>query len=310
MERSDVRDFLVTRRDRISPEQAGLPTFGGQRRVKGLRREEVAMLAGLSVDYYIRLERGNLRGASRQVLDALANALQLDDAERAHLHNLAAAQDPHPPRGARNAQPTHVRDSVQRALDAMDGAAAYVRNRRLDVIASNLLGRALYSPAFDELGPVPNLYRFTFLCDDSRTFFRDWDRLASDCVASLRLEVGRSPHDKGLSDLVGELSVHSPDFRTLWASQRVVQMKKGTKRYHHPAVGELELSFDGFDLVAEPCLRLNVYSPEPATTSAQNFALLATWAASREAVTNPLATNPQEDRHVEAAEVDHHPRAR
>lgn len=278
-----MQDFLTRCRERLTPEQAGLPSFGGQRRVKGLRREEVAMLAGVSVDYYIRLERGNLRGVSGQVLDALAQALQLSETERQHLNNLAAGQEPRSRLAQRGRVGTIVRPSVQRLLDSMDGVGAYVRNHRLDIIAANPLGRALYAPAYDALGPRPNLFRFTFLCEQSRTFYRDWERLASDCVAMLRLEVGRSPHDKALSDLVGELSVHSVDFRTMWASHRVLQLKTGVKRYHHPVVGDLDLAYDGLQLVSDPDLRLSVYSAEPATASADAFALLEAWASTQAA---------------------------
>jgi transcriptional regulator with XRE-family HTH domain len=183
---SEVREFLITRRARITPQQAGLPAYGANRRVKGLRREEVAMLAGVSVDYYTRLERGNLAGASESVLDALARALQLDEAERAHLFDLAGAA--HGSSGAtrRRTGSSRVRPGVQRVLDAMGGAPAWIRNGRADVLAANSLGRALYAPVFDDPARPANTARFTFLSPQAREFYRDWDRTSRDMVAVLR----------------------------------------------------------------------------------------------------------------------------
>jgi len=231
-----VRDFLVTRRNRLTPEAARMPIYGGNRRVPGLRREEVALLAGMSVDYYVRLERGNLSGASDSVLEALANALQLGEAERAHLYDLArAATAPHRRRPVAS---TRVRPSILRVLDAMAGAPAYVRNGRFDILGANLLGRALYAPVFDsplfaQRGPV-NTARFLFLDPAATAFWVDWNSVADDSVAFLRSEAGRSPHDRVLVDLIGELTTRSQEFAARWAKHDVKLHRTGVKRLRPP----------------------------------------------------------------------------
>ena len=274
--RSEVRDFLASRRARITPEQAGLPLFGGNRRVPGLRREEVALLAGVSVDYYTRLERGNLNGASDSVLEALARALQLDEAERAHLLDLARAAAP----GTRRRPAAQrIRPGVQRILDAMTGAPALVRNGRLDYLAANRLGRALYAPVFDSPAGPPNSARFLFLDPRSPDFYGDWDRTANDLVAMLRSEAGRNPYDRALSDLIGELSTRSETFRTRWAAHNVRLHRTGSKQLHHPAVGDLDLTYEAMELAADPGLSIHVYTAEPASSSADALNLLASWAA-------------------------------
>jgi transcriptional regulator with XRE-family HTH domain len=223
--RSEMREFLTSRRARITPQQAGLPSYGGNRRVSGLRREEVALLAGVSVDYYTRLERGNANGVSESVLEALAGALQLDEAEQAHLLDLARAAHTTTPARRRRATRQRVRPSVQRILDAMTDAPADVRNGRRDILAANRLGYALYSELYIEPARPANVARFVFLSPRARAFFPDWERAANDLVANLRTEAGRDPYDRGLSDLVGELSTRSQEFRTRWAAHNV--------RYHH-----------------------------------------------------------------------------
>ena len=277
--KSEIRDFLTSRRARITPEDAGLRTFG-QRRVPGLRREEVAMLAGLSVDYYNRLERGNLAGASDQVLDALADALRLDEAERAHLFDLARASQPATPRRRRRSSTQTVRPSVQWMLDSMTAAAAFAENGRLDALGANQLGRALYPALFGPGRPRPaNWARYVFLDPEAPSFYGDWDRSARDCVAIMRSEAGRQPHDRELSDLVGELATRSGEFRQLWARHDVRLHTKGIKRFNHPIVGELELSFNRLDLQADPGLMIVAYTAEPGSRSAEAFSLLASWAA-------------------------------
>jgi transcriptional regulator with XRE-family HTH domain len=211
--RNEIRDFLTSRRARITPEQAGLPAYGGHRRVAGLRREEVAMLAGVSVDYYTRLERGNAPGASESVLEALARALHLDEAERAHLFDLARAAST-PARAPRRPALQQVRPSVQRILDSMITTPAYVRNGRLDILAANRLGRALFSPVLTSPAQPANAARFLFLDPSAPQFYLDWERQAQDTVAILRSEAGRNPHDRVLSGLIGELSTRSEIFRT------------------------------------------------------------------------------------------------
>ena len=269
--RNEIRDFLISRRARITPEQAGLPAYGGNRRVSGLRREEVAMLAGVSVDYYIRMERGNARGVSDSVLDNLARALHLDEAERAHLYDLARA----PRRPARQ----QVRPAVQRLLDAMTMAPVYVRNGRMDVLAANRLGRALFAPLFASPAKPTNLARVIFLDPAAAEFYQEWDRLASDTVALLRAEAGRNPTDRGLSDLIGELSTRSDIFRVRWADHNVRQHRSGIKHFHHPVVGDISLAYESLELIADPGLVLNGYSAEPGSASQDALNLLASWAA-------------------------------
>jgi transcriptional regulator with XRE-family HTH domain len=277
--RSEVRDFLASRRARLSPEQVGLSRYGS-RRVPGLRRAEVAQLAGVSVEYYTRLERGNLGGVSEAVLDSLVLALQLDESERAYLFDLAkAASAPSTPRGPRKTTAQEVRPSIQRLLDAMTGIPAFVRNGRLDVLAINAMGRALYSQAFDSPTRPVNLARFVFLDPRAQLLHPSWSDSANTSVAILRTEAGRNPYDKGLTDLVGELSTRSEEFRTRWAAHNVRLHRSGTKHFHHPAVGDLHLSFDALELPGEPGLTLTAYSAEPGTPSADNLALLASWAA-------------------------------
>jgi transcriptional regulator with XRE-family HTH domain len=276
--RSDIRDFLASRRARITPQQAGLPAYGGHRRVPGLRREEVALLAGVSVDYYTRLERGNLNGVSENVLEAVAQALQLDEAERSHLFDLARAGDATTRTRRRPVQP-RVRPSVLRILDAINDAPAYVRNGRRDVLAANRLGYALYSDMYADPARPVNVARFVFLNPRARTFFLDWDTAANDTVAFLRIEAGRTPYDRGLSDLVGELSLRSEEFRTRWAAHNVRFHRSGLKDIHHSVVGDLHLTFEAMDLSADPGLALVVYTAEPASSSHDGLNLLASWAA-------------------------------
>jgi transcriptional regulator with XRE-family HTH domain len=275
--RKDAAEFLRSRRSRLSPEDAGLPAWGGNRRVKGLRREEVALLAGVSVEYYVRLERGNLGGASQSVLDSVANALQLDEAERAHLHDLARTSSTRVAAG-RPARRT-VRPPVQWLLDSMTGTAAYVRNARIDILATNTLGRALYAPVFEMPGR-PNIARFVFLDPRSQEFFLEWPKVAGESAALLRTLAGENPYDQGLTELVGELSTRSDLFRTLWAAHDVRQHRTGVKRFHHPLVGEMTLAYESMELTADTGLRLNAYMAEPASPSAEAFNLLASWAGS------------------------------
>lgn len=289
--RSEVREFLSTRRARITPDQAGLPAYGGNRRVPGLRREEVAMLAGVSVDYYTRLERGDLSGASDSVLDALARALQLDDAETAHLHDLARSANASPGARKPRKRAEGVRPSIQRLIDAITDAPAILRNNYFDYVAANQLGRALYSPLFAE--PAPNSARFAFLNPHAPEFFIDWDKNTRELVATMRGEAGRNPYDRRLSDLVGELSTRSERFRTLWAAHDVRYHRTGVKRLRHPVVGELELTYEAFELPADPGLTLSTYTAEPGSPSADGLRLLASWAATHAAPLGaPMTSTP------------------
>jgi transcriptional regulator with XRE-family HTH domain len=278
--RNEIREFLTSRRARITPDQAGLPAYGGHRRVAGLRREEVAMLAGVSVDYYTRLERGNAAGASDSVLEALSRALQLDEAERAHLFDLVhAASGSGAARAPRRPARQQVRPSIQRILDSMSTTPAYVRNARLDILSANLLGRALYAPVLTSVEQPANHARFLFLDPSAREFYIEWERQAQDTVALLRTEAGRNPHDKALSGLIGELSTRSEIFRTWWAAHNVRFHRTGIKRLHHPVVGDLSLTYEALDLAADAGLRISAYTAEPGTASEDGLNLLASWAA-------------------------------
>lgn len=277
--RSEVREFLMTRRARVTPEAVGL-VAGGNRRVQGLRRSEVASLAGVSVEYYAKLERGAIAGASAAVLDSLAGALLLDEAERAHLLDLARAADGIPSSGRsrrRASKATASRPSLQWALASVTDAVAFVRDPRQNLLAVNDLGRAFYSPLIGDGGRTPNLARFQFLDPASRDFYPDWDVFAAMCVAIMRAEAGRDPHDKGLQDLVGELSTRSETFRALWAAHDVRTHGAGTKRFRHPLVGEIVLAYEELAITAEPGNVLMIYTAEPGSPSAERLALLASW---------------------------------
>ncbi len=281
---TEIGEFLRTRRARIQPDEAGLPTYGDRRRVPGLRREEVALLAGVSVEYYTRIERGRVGSVSGDVIDGIARALQLDDAEHSHLVDLLLQNDSSRPTRRRPAQ-QRVRPEVQRILDAMTEAPAVVRNGRLDLLATNQLGHALYAPVFEDLGPdeTPNLARFQFLSARSEAFYPEWDAAAHDCVALLRAEAGRDPYDRALTELIGELSTRSEEFRVRWARHNVSEHRTGRKHAHHPVVGDLELSYEALDLPADPGQTILVYTAEPDTASAEALRILASWTAASDA---------------------------
>lgn len=243
------------------------------------------MLAGVSVDYYTKLERGNFGSVSESVLEALSGALQLNEAEREHLFHLANATAVIRP-GRRIALPQTVRASVQRVVDGLVEAPAFVRNQRRDLLAANPLGRALYSEIYRDsngLEPV-NTARFLFLSPRSRAFFLDWTKAASDMVGSLRTEVGRSPHNRELQDLIGELSTQSSEFSSFWASHDVRYHDTGFKAIHHPVVGDIHLTFEALELPADPGQALIVYGTEPGSASADALRLLASWSATQEDV--------------------------
>jgi transcriptional regulator with XRE-family HTH domain len=278
--RSEVREFLVSRRAKVTPADAGIQG-GGNRRVPGLRRTEVAALAGVSVEYYAKLERGAIAGASSAVLDAVARALQLDDTERAHLFDLARAADGIPASGRprrRAAKASSSRPSLHWALEAITDGIAFVRNPRQDLLATNALGRAFYAPMIGDGGRAPNLARFQFLDPVSHDFYPDWDVFAEMCVAIMRAEAGRDPHDRGLQDLVGELSTRSETFRRLWGAHDVRTHGSGTKRFNHPVVGELVLAYEELAITHEPGLVFMIYTAEPGSPSQERLRLLAAWA--------------------------------
>jgi transcriptional regulator with XRE-family HTH domain len=278
--RNEVREFLMSRRAKLTPEQVGIAATGN-RRVAGLRRNEVATLADVSVEYYAKIERGSLAGVSDAVLDAVGRALDLDDAEREHLFDLARVA-----RGGaepvRRRKPTKwvPRSSLLRALDVITDGPAFIRNGRMDILAANPLGAAFYEHALHGNGQG-NLARFNFLDDRSRDFYPDWESAADISVAILQTEAGRDPGDKRLHDLIGELSTRSDAFRVRWGAHNVRRHGAGTKSFHHHIVGDLTLSYEGFELTAEPGLSLLIYTAEVGSQSQERLDLLGSWAATR-----------------------------
>jgi transcriptional regulator with XRE-family HTH domain len=283
---SEIREFLRTRRARITPEQAGLSPHGGPRRVPGLRREEVAQLAGVSVDYYIRLERGRTQGVSESVLEAVARALQLDDAERAHLFDLTQPTTART-RRKRPLAPQRVHPVLYRTLDSLS-VPAVVQGRRTDVLAANRLAYALYTDFEARPRRERNFARFVFLDEAARTLYADWDQVAGDCLAALRLYAGRHPDDPQLAELIGELSLHSDTFRRLWADHDVRAHASGVKRLHHPLVGDLTLDYVALAVEDDPDQTLVIYTPEPASPSAEALSILASWTGT--STTGPRAS--------------------
>ena len=288
--RSDIRDFLASRRARITPGQAGLLPGGGRRRVPGLRREEVAVLAGVSTDWYTRLEKGHITGVSEDVLEAVARALQLDEAERTYLFDLARAA--RPTRAPQRRSKAQIKPQVQWMLDSMTGSAAFVANGRLDIVATNSLGWALHAPMFDSPRRPANFARFQFLDPQARDYYQDWDRAANITVALLRAEAGRRPHDTQLRELVGELSTVSEAFRIRWAAHDVRIHHNGVKQFHHPVVGALDLTYCTLDLPTDDHsdVRMTIYTAEPGTPSEDALKVLASWAATTADATTRDAT--------------------
>ncbi|MFJ4689974.1 helix-turn-helix domain-containing protein [Streptomyces sp. NPDC088766] len=274
--RAELSEFLRTRRARLKPGDVGLPDFGRHRRVPGLRREELAQLAGVSVAYYTRLEQGNGRNVSAEVLDSIARALRLTDAEHAHLTHLAKPKQHKKKPAARGRQ---VRPALRELLDQMDGVPAYVVGRRSEILAWNRMAAAV----FGDWGELPvaerNWARLVFLRPDYRDLFVDWEQKAIDIVCTLRMDAGCYPDDPRLSALVGELSVKSEDFRRLWATHDVKDKGYGVKLLHHPLVGELSLHFEGFQLLGEGEQTMVTYHAEPGSPSAEALRLLASWGA-------------------------------
>jgi transcriptional regulator with XRE-family HTH domain len=292
--RAEIREFLGTRRSKVTPEQAGLPVYGGERRrVTGLRREEVALLAGISSEYYTRLERGNATGVSEGIIDGIARALQLDEAERIHLLDLLrGAGTTRPPR--RRPPQQCVRPAVQRVLDSMTGTPAFILSGRGDILAANHLGRALFSPVYADPVRPPNNARFVFLNPHATEFFRDWNGVANDTVAMLRAEAGRDLYDRRLTDLIGELSTRSEEFRHRWAAHNVRIHTTGVKLLHHPVVGDLDLPFETFPVGGDPSQVLLTYTAEPASPSQDALNLLASWAATNDDIERPEPADDSE----------------
>ncbi|MFG1703783.1 helix-turn-helix transcriptional regulator [Nonomuraea sp. M3C6] len=267
----ELREFLRSRRARVTPDQAGLAPQRGTRRVPGLRREEVAQLAGVSVDYYIRLERGRNLNVSAAVLDALARALRLTDAERDHLFDLARRGRPR----LRSLPPQRVRPGLLRVLESMTDIPALVVGRRLDVLAANRMGRALITD-FDTLPERErNMARYMFLTPAARRLYIDWETGARDTVAALRLYAGRNPDDRRLAELIGELSLRDEDFRRWWAEHDVLRHSHGVKRLHHPVAGDLTLNYEALAVSDDPEQSLGLYTTEPDSPSEQALRLLS-----------------------------------
>lgn len=274
--RNEIKEFLSSRRARLTPEQAGLPNFGGRRRVAGLRREEVALLAGMSTEYYVRLERGNATGVSESVLEAISRALQLDEIERAHLFNLArGAKASLKQSKLRSPKSTGIKPLLRQTIEAMSGVPVFIQNGRLDGIAANKLGEALFAPLMDSDVSFMNAARFVFLDKRAHDFYPEWEKVAAEIVPVLRAEAGKSPYDRALTDLVGELSTRSEVFRQLWASHNVREHRTGVKKIHHPSVGDLELQFEVMTVASEPGLQMFVFSAEPGSPSQIALQLLA-----------------------------------
>jgi transcriptional regulator with XRE-family HTH domain len=283
MEKGELGQYLKTRRARIQPEDVGLQAYG-RRRVPGLRREELAQLAGVSVDYYVRLEQGRAGHPSESVLDALARALQLDDAERAHLFDLS--------RPVRKRRPSRkverVRPEMQRLIDALHELPAVVIGQRMDVLAWNPLACALGV----DWGALPleerNVARRFFLDESSRELYPDWDEHARATVGWLRLAAGRHPDDPGLAELIGELSMKSDEFRRLWPRHDVREKTYGSKRFQHPLVGPLTLEYESLALPGDADQTLVVYTAEPGSESETALRLLASTAPDQLTVPSSL----------------------
>lgn len=271
--RQEISEFLTTRRARITPEAAGLPNYGGTRRVTGLRREEVAMLAGVSVDYYTRIERGNIDGVSDSVLNAIMRVLNLDKAEQNYLRNLAAL--PTAPRAKARKPAPSVRPGLIRLIDAMPSAPAYIRDNKLSILAANPLAAELFAVMGDLNSGQVNVARFFFLDPRAPEFFVDWEKIAGDTVGVLRAQASKDLFDRELTDLIGELCTRSEFFAAKWANHNVFEHKMGTKRFNHPEVGQIELYFEGLELPTDPGLCLVTYLAEANTPAADSLKLLA-----------------------------------
>ncbi|MFD7936393.1 helix-turn-helix domain-containing protein [Streptomyces sp. NPDC048253] len=271
--RAELSEFLRTRRARLKPEDVGLPDFGRHRRVPGLRREELAQLAGVSVAYYTRLEQGNGRNVSAEVLDSIARALRLSDAEHAHLTHLAKPKH----KKKQSAPPQQVRGPLRQLLDAMDSVPAYLIGRRTEILGWNRMAAAVFGDWAELPVAERNWARLVFLRPDYRDLFVDWEQKAIDIVCALRMDAGCYPDDPRLSALVGQLSVKSEDFRRLWATHDVKEKSHGVKLLRHPLVGELSLNFEGFRLAGDGEQTMVTYHADPGSASAEALRLLASW---------------------------------
>lgn len=284
----DIKEFLMTRRARIGPEQIGLPA-GRRRRVPGLRREEVAQLAGVSTEYYTQIERGNVAGVSDDVLHAIARALRLTDDETTHFFDLVRAAIGTRSVAKRGTSST-IPDGVQALIDGMAASPAIVMNGNLDIVAANRLGRALYASMFDRATGVPNFARFIFFDPYAEQVFPEWERSADEVVALLQAEAARSPHSPAITGIVGELATRSDDFRSRWAAHNVTAHRHGVKLFRHAEFGELTLTYNVFAVTAAPGLSLVGYTAEPNSPSEQALKILASWSLKPHAAADPGRT--------------------
>lgn len=273
-QRLSLGEFLRSRRARLQPDDAGLPSYGGRRRVPGLRREELAQLAGVSVAYYTRLEQGLSQNASDAVLEAIARVLRLDDDEKAHLHSLARPRAP----TRHRARPERVRPSLRTVVNSFGGPAAVI-GRRLDVLVWNRLAHALLAAHLDVTAPDraaerPNMARLAFLDCHTRELYADWPAKADAVAAHLRLAAGRYPEDRQLAELIGELSMKSPDFAALWTEHPVRECVHTVREYHHPVVGRMTLAEEVMVLPEDPGQRLVMFGAEPGSPSEAALQLL------------------------------------
>ncbi|MFI0465956.1 helix-turn-helix transcriptional regulator [Saccharopolyspora sp. 5N102] len=275
-QRSELGEFLRSRRARIGPEEAGIVTYGGRRRVPGLRREELAQLAGVSAGYYTRLEQGQSPNASDAVLDAVARVLRLDEDERAHLYGLARRK----PKGRKRSRPEQLRPAIRVMIESFGDVPALVLGRRTDVLAWNRMAHALLAAHLDFDAPQrvadrPNWARLFFLDPHLRELFGDWARKAKDTAADLRLIAGRYPHDPKLTELIGELTMNSPEFAALWAAHPVSGCAHDRRSYHHPLVGTLTLGTELLQIPDDEGQRIAVFNAEPGSSSEAALKLLA-----------------------------------
>lgn len=275
----DIREFLMTRRAKITPEQVGLAP-GMRRRVPGLRREEAAQLAGVSTEYYTQIERGNVAGVSDEVLQAISRALRLSDDETVHFFNLVrAAAGTRTPTRNKRAAVKKLPEGVQALMDGMAGSPAIVMDGNLDILAANPLGQLLYSPLYDRAVGRPNFARFIFLDSSAAQVFPEWERSADEAVALLQAEAARDPHSAAITQIVGELATQSIEFRTRWAAHNVTAHRHGVKKFGHPEFGDLTLTYNVFEVTATPGLSLVGYTAEPNSPSAQALSIMASWSA-------------------------------
>ncbi|WP_316528369.1 helix-turn-helix transcriptional regulator [Kitasatospora brasiliensis] len=272
---AELGAFLRSRRARLRPDDVGLAPDARARRVAGLRREELARLAGISTDYYIRLEQGRNGNVSEEILHALAEALRLDRTERAHMMNLAAAGT-----GARRRapeRPQRVRPGLHEVLDVLDHVPAFILGRRTDVLAANRLARTVLTD-FEALPASRRNYaRYLLLDPAARESCLDWERTAAETVAMLRLDAGRHPQDRQLTALIGELSVHSPQFPRWWSDHQVQERSHGIKRYRHPLVGDITFRYECLSPPDDPDQTLCIYTAGPEPSDRENLALLGSW---------------------------------